>query len=343
MTHFIDPFTHEIINQKNQIGAYIRFQSHKKQISCLELRFLIYRETFGSIVDYEEFKDQYIKKEKSLPDFLQEYNIPFNITLFLIKYHNIPKRTIKQANQIKNRSEKYKKTCIEKYGVENVSSSEAVKEKKRQTCLKNHGVDNIRKSKEYYQKIHKKMIEKYGAKSVPNLYGNANPFGIKTLTSDELKSRLQKAHKGYTKWWDNLSDEQKTEIIQQRTGQLVHSYCSSLETKVQQALDNLQFRYKKQYWIRRKSYDFFLKDLNCIIEVNGDFWHANPEIYSKESILNFPNGDITAQDLWEKDAIKKDNALQNDISTVIYIWETELKNLSQLETMQLLLEKLFNK
>ena len=57
------------------------------------------------------------------------------------------------------RVEKAKKTCLEKYGVDNPSKSKEVQEKKVETCLKNHGVKCGLDKKEL---IKKTLMEKYG-------------------------------------------------------------------------------------------------------------------------------------------------------------------------------------
>lgn len=58
--------------------------------------------------------------------------------------------------------DKYKQTCIEKYGVENVSQSEEIKKKKTDTCLKHFGVENFLQLEEGREKIKQTCIEKYG-------------------------------------------------------------------------------------------------------------------------------------------------------------------------------------
>jgi hypothetical protein len=58
--------------------------------------------------------------------------------------------------------EKTKKTCLEKYGVENVFQSNSHKEKIKNTCLEKYGTDNIMKNKDVQEKIKKTCMEKYG-------------------------------------------------------------------------------------------------------------------------------------------------------------------------------------
>ena len=73
-----------------------------------------------------------------------------------------------------------------------------------------------------------------------------------------------------------------------------------------------------------KYYDF--KIGNTIIELNGDFWHANPNKYSEFDILNFPGGYKSAKEIWDKDLEKKNLALNNGYK-IYYFWENQINNL----------------
>jgi len=57
-----------------------------------------------------------------------------------------------------NNRKKAKKTCIEKYGVKNISQIEEVKEKKKETCLENNGYEHWVGTKE-----HKEWMNNGGA------------------------------------------------------------------------------------------------------------------------------------------------------------------------------------
>lgn len=59
-----------------------------------------------------------------------------------------------------------------------------------------------------------------------------------------------------------------------------------------------------------------IKHGNCIIEFNGDYWHANPRIYHADDIIRGKR----AQDIWQKDKIKLDIA-RNASLNVMVVWE----------------------
>lgn len=101
----------------------------------------------------------------------------------------------------KNRTEKTKKTNIEKYGVENISQSHIIKKKKENTCLTKYGQTTNLKTKDTKDKIKKTNIEKYGVEyglSNKNIRGkiektNIEKYGSKTpLQNQEVKDKIKK-------------------------------------------------------------------------------------------------------------------------------------------------------
>jgi G:T-mismatch repair DNA endonuclease (very short patch repair protein) len=63
---------------------------------------------------------------------------------------------------------------------------------------------------------------------------------------------------------------------------------------------------------------------NIIIEVYGDYWHANPNKYNKNDIIKFPNNKICkVSDLWEKDK-NRIEILQDDNHVCLVVWEYDI-------------------
>ena len=79
--------------------------------------------------------------------------------------------------------------------------------------------------------------------------------------------------------------------------------------------------------------DFYDKTKNLVIEFQGDYWHANPNKYDKEDILEFPTNflnrkeKIKAKEIWEYDKNKKDFVCK-ELNNPIYlqIWESDYRN-----------------
>lgn len=72
-------------------------------------------------------------------------------------------------------------------------------------------------------------------------------------------------------------------------------------------------------------YDFtFIKDnIKFIIEFNGDFWHANPDIYNENFFHTVKR--MSAKEMWQDDKKKIDFAKKKDFNVLI-IWEKDYRN-----------------
>lgn len=84
------------------------------------------------------------------------------------------------------------------------------------------------------------------------------------------------------------------------------------------------------------SYDIQLVDTNKIIEVYGDYWHGNPEIYNdNDLILKGSSREMKVKDKHRCDKKKNDFAIKLGYS-VLVVWENDLKN-NRNETNELIL------
>jgi len=64
---------------------------------------------------------------------------------------------------------------------------------------------------------------------------------------------------------------------------------------------------------------------NKIIEINGDYWHANPKIYSSDFIvLKNTSNEKTANYIWEYDKRKINNAINRGYEVKVF-WESDIK------------------
>lgn len=73
------------------------------------------------------------------------------------------------------------------------------------------------------------------------------------------------------------------------------------------------------------SVDNYLEDYNLIIEVMGDYFHANPNIYTDYSKLN----DIQKKDV-NRDKRKHTYIKKYSSIDILYLWENEIKNTPEL-------------
>ena len=128
------------------------------------------------------------------------------------------------------------------------------------------------------------------------------------------------------KWQDTLnakSPEEKSRVNRLKVGSgiVVSKAEREMLAEIVKTLPNVIHQFtliksnKKQY-----IYDFMYN--NKIIEYNGDFWHANPNIYT-ESFVNL-RSKRKATDIWQRDHEKNQFAIDNGYQ-VLVVWEQDYK------------------
>jgi very-short-patch-repair endonuclease len=138
-----------------------------------------------------------------------------------------------------------------------------------------------------------------GAKGIPK--PKPKGFGIGRIQSEETRKKM--------------SESAIQNIL--KKGKIKRS---NLEYIFEGILASLEIKYQHSYYIKsiNKIYDFYLPDYNIIIEVDGDFWHCNPDKYPipecKTQIINLAN-----------DKIKTQWAIDNGY-TLLRFWENDINN-----------------
>ena len=226
-----------------------------------------------------------------------------------------------KEKQAKSNSLEYKK---EKYGW--TADTFSTFNKSRAVTLENmiakHGeIKGIELWNQYcdrqrYTKTKEYLISKYG-----------EPLGLqKYLEINRKKSEPHDPKLLAEKL--KISIDQAVSIIVSRgsykyTSLLEQEFISLLELKIG-PLDHTSLKLPFGKWISSISkyvvYDIKHKD--CIIEFNGDYWHANPKIYNKNDLIR----GTSALDIWKKDSIKLNEATRLGYRTLT-VWESDfIKN-----------------
>jgi very-short-patch-repair endonuclease len=166
----------------------------------------------------------------------------------------------------------------------------------------NEQLKNLKKPRS--QKIKDKISK--GAKGIPK--PKPKGFGIGRSHSNLTKDKMSKSAV------DNLIKQGKVKR-------------SNLEYKFEEILDSFNIEYKHSLYIKYigKIYDFYLPEYNILIEVDGDFWHSNPNSKYKKptcksQFLNIENDKF-------KNKWAKDNGYQ-----MLRFWETDINtNIEQVK------------
>ena len=115
-----------------------------------------------------------------------------------------------------NRLNKYKQTCLEKYGVEYAQQSNKVKDKAKQTCLEKYGVEHYTNR----EKSKQTCLEKYGVESnlnIPEIKEKCKESRIKNKDKIKEKSKqtcLEKYGVEYSAQADVVKDKIKQTCLE---------------------------------------------------------------------------------------------------------------------------------
>lgn len=109
------------------------------------------------------------------------------------------------------------------------------------------------------------------------------------------------------KYGEDIADEKLTDW--KRKNKIPNgSRNTKIELKVNDILNKNNIEYVHQYDKISSFYvDFYLPMFNLVLEVDGDYWHANPKRYRMDELIKYPgNRIVTAESVWNRDKIRAD-------------------------------------
>lgn len=229
------------------------------------------------------FYKVYIEDNKSVNDIVSQYKVTKREVMYLIKEYdckkpkNVASKICAETKQKKygsatyNNRESAKTTCLEKYGVDNVSKVKEFTDKGYQTKCVNNGVDNPNNWRKNHQtriehfgsleesyrvcKEHREItcLSKYGVTNISKL------DNVKSKISQSLKDTFQEKYGADCYWL--------TENANRSNGSKDSSYNVAFKNK----LDENNVFYEREIAIGQFIYDF--KIGNCLIEINPSATH----------------------------------------------------------------------
>ena len=161
--------------------------------------------------------------------------------------------------------------------------------------------------------------------------GEKNPFYGRTHTDETRKILQIKSYKWAKNNVDKMREKGISSLLKQSLGRK-----TTIEKMVENELINLNIEYKYNKILNNMyQYDFIIGK-NILLEVQGDFWHANPLYYGENK------KPLTERQIFkkERDFLKKEFAESKGYK-IFYIWETEIKNknFSVLNEIKRIMEK----
>jgi len=84
-------------------------------------------------------------------------------------------------------------------------------------------------------------------------------------------------------------------------------------------MNEIEVEFETQKVISNKIYDFYIPSKNMIVEVDGDYWHANPLIYEGKELNKIQTRNVKNDKF--KDVLAVGNGFELE-----RVWEYDLKN-----------------
>jgi hypothetical protein len=164
-------------------------------------------------------------------------------------------KMIKYNNPTYNNRAQSQKTCVERYGVTNISKLDVIKNKKEETLLRNFGVSNM---------AHSPLIQSKRRQTIKSLYGVDNPSQVEKFKLKRMETTLRKYGELYYS---------RTEAYRQY--QEEKGYWIPLEEKTAFEL------YFNQVWRETNKWK-----LQLFKEWNGRCYYTNVQLLTNKSSYN---------------------------------------------------------
>lgn len=209
--------------------------------------------------------------------------------------------------------EKIREVVQQKYGVDNIFQLDEVKKKISQNKDLEAVSEKIKErwqDPEYREKMRKIASERWEDEYYRKRVSDGISKSIRE-NPDELKRRADFMKER------RLDDEYNENMFNSMSNRL-----SKLHQRVREELNLEEKGFKSEQRVGRYLVDELNEETKTIIEVNGDYVHANPAIYSAGDIIRMPGNLYTAAEKWENDSVKL-NSLRKMGYNVIVIWESD--------------------
>ena len=241
-----------------------------------------------SILDISQnIEEEFFKKSIYYdPDIRCDLDVNFIIKF--CKDGGIKTRNLKESAKLC--LPKRRKTMYGLYGVDSPSRMESVKLKKIQKSLEKYGTINVFQSEEVKKKSIETNLQKYGV-----------PHYIQ-LGTIKCNSRRSAPHKMIESLLEEFNIEYFSEV-----GKKFMTHNKSYDKLYSPIVDILIEKYK------------------LVIEINSDYYHANPNKYTGGSIIMKWGIETKAEDIWYRDKIRQEQ-IESFGYTVLNFWGSEIGN-----------------
>jgi len=190
------------------------------------------------------------------------------------------------------------------------SPTEEIRKKMSQAKKgKQRGKDNP-----FFGKKHPPELQAQMSESVKRFYSNL---------SEEEKKRRSLVHRESQRKIKEKDPEAYSEMKRKAglvsISKRVRYKKNKIETIVETKLKELGLNFQYSVIIGHKQYDFGCRKSRVLLEVQGDYWHGNKNIYKEEDLNPIQKTNIS------RDILKKEFAEKHNMK-LFYIWEEDINS-----------------
>jgi very-short-patch-repair endonuclease len=190
--------------------------------------------------------------------------------------------------------------------------------------------------------------EKYNAYVEAQRYTNTIDYFIEKYGAEDGKARFERyckmkshSYEAYLERFSgdaDLASKALADFYAVRTTDLYNSsavckkFCAMLHKKIS-AVGNFSVfyaDYTQEYYFGIPGYgraivDFYVKELQKVVEFYGDYWHCNPKIYKHDDIIKHPGASgKLVNEVWEHDR-RREDAIKSLGVDVMVVWESDFR------------------
>jgi len=156
-------------------------------------------------------------------------------------------------------------------------------------------------------------------------YGGINPLATNTEPRRRMNQKLFN-ERGVTNVFQLPEVKLKIRDSFVSRPEAIVSRYSALHREIVECLESFNLDPEIEFRIPchngYRSYD--VKIDAKLIEVHGDYWHANPKNHKADDVIKWSMGTLTAQEVWARDEFKRKLAIDSGYELYV-IWESDWK------------------
>jgi hypothetical protein len=236
-------------------------------------------------LSYEYLYQEYVVLGKALPEIQAQLGLDSCAAIYRTMLDcGIPVRVISESRKMPRAKTRFKAGCQKSMGVDhNFCKGSASRLSWEARLLEDEGITNVFQREDVKTKIKDSFEANWGTR---------NLWDLPEYRSRVLGSKYSTVHRQVVEWLQNQGVPVEVEV-------------SLVVSKG-----------------HRVVFDAQIKGTKILLEINGDLWHANPEIYKAGDFI--PVVGKTAQALWDRDVRKTACAISQGF-TVTVLWERDIR------------------